>query len=358
MINADSYRRYQSLILNDIEYSGKDASLVLATQLLCDEEEEMRHIGQFVADWLNDETTIELQTSGSTGTPKKIQVKKAAMVASVKRTIDFFQLQPGNSALLCLSAKYIAGKMMLVRAMVGQLKLYTASVNSNPLQSLHYKIDFAAMVPLQVSRLINENKEILNNIRHLIIGGGSVNSALSQALHNLKTNSWETYGMTETVSHIALRNIKSEKAVFKLLPGLSVSVDERNCLVINSSDINESRLVTNDIVEFSSDDEFVLLGRFDNVINTGGVKVVAEELERKLLSSLSIPFVISWKKDDFLGQKIVLVCESSKPIMINELDFSSLTRYEIPKEVICIDEIPKTETGKVQRKKLQQLIDK
>lgn len=352
------YKLYQKLFIDEVEYIGTDALLAFAKQLVSEVESEKQYIGQFLIDWFSEETTIELQTSGSTGIPKKIVVKKEAMVASARRTIQFLKLQPNDSAMLCLSAKFIAGKMMLVRAIVGQLKLYTTSVNSNPIKSFHRKVDFAAMVPMQVSTIVKENKDLLNNIHHLIIGGGRVDNQLAEELYGVNANTWETYGMTETVSHIAMRNIRNEETTFNVLPGISVTSDERNCLVVEPSDINEHRLHTNDIVEFKSDNEFLLLGRYDNIINTGGVKVMAEEIERKIDSFLPVPIAISWKKDIVLGQKVVLVCESKETISLDMLSTALLSRYEFPKEVVFIDEIPKTETGKIQRKKLQQLINR
>ncbi|MCU4156941.1 AMP-binding protein [Carboxylicivirga sp. A043] len=356
MTNAYSYRLFQTIIYNDEGYRGKEAILTLAQQLVNDDEEEKHYIGQFLSDWLNDNDFIELQTSGSTGTPKIIKVKKVAMVASAKRTIEFLKLQPFDSALLCLSAKYIAGKMMLVRAMVGQLNLVTSTVSSNPMESISRDIDFAAMVPMQVATILEENKNAFKSIRHLIIGGGRVNAQISKALRTLKVNAWETYGMTETVSHIALRNIKDERTGFRVLPGISVLSDKRGCLLVEASDINEQPLVTNDIVKFNSSNEFTIKGRYDNIINTGGVKVIAEDIETKLAPSITVPFAISWKKDDLLGQKVVLVCQSKEPVILESIGF--LTKFEWPREVICIDKIPMTETGKIQRKKLQQLIDK
>ncbi|WP_430815239.1 AMP-binding protein [Carboxylicivirga sp. RSCT41] len=358
MKNVKSYLSCHTLIFNGIKHEGKESLLSLAQLLLNEKDEEKNHIGRFLIDWLKEDETIELQTSGSTGTPKIIRVHKNAMIASAQRTLKFLELKPDSSALLCLSARYIAGKMMLVRALVGHLRLFTSPVSGIPLKSLHRRFDFVAMVPMQVIKILNENKEALNNIHHLIIGGGSVNTQVSAQLKELTTRSWETYGMTETVSHIALRSIKDAYASFIVLPGLSVTTDDRDCLVVEPSDVNEERLVTNDIVELKSDKEFVLKGRFDNIINTGGVKVMAEEIERKLCAILSIPFAVSWKTDDILGQKVVLVCESLKPLSLSDVDWTLLAKYELPKEIICIDEIPKTETGKIQREKLQQLIDK
>ncbi|MCG8582778.1 MAG: AMP-binding protein [Bacteroidales bacterium] len=358
MKKINTYQSYQTLVLNGFKHEGKGALTQLAKNLLNIDDEEKKHIGGFILDWVSDKDTVTLQTSGSTGVPKQITVKKDSMVASAQRTLKFLELKPESSSLLCLSAKYIAGKMMLVRAMVGHLKLFTTPVNSNPLKSYQRKFDFAAMVPMQVDKILREDSESLDAVRHLIIGGGSVSSQVSEKLREFATNSWETYGMTETVSHIALRNIKDNDAGFQLLPGLSIDIDERNCLVVEPSDINENRLITNDIVEIISDNEFILKGRFDNIINTGGVKVVAEEIERKLCPFVRKPYAISWRRDDVLGQRVVLVCESKEPVTIDDVDQTILAKYEFPKEVICVKTIPRTETGKIQRRKLQQLIDK
>lgn len=356
MSTENLYNKYDRLTINGRTLNGVQAIMDYCVQLKCSHSEEDKHIASFLEEWLNDESSMLLQTSGSTGEPKLITVSKRAMVASARRTIQFFDLKMGDSALLCLSAKYIAGKMMLVRALVGRLNILTVGVSSNPLKEINRNIDFVAMVPLQVSCILKENKESLELVRKLIIGGGSVHPEVEKAFYGLNTAIWETYGMTETVSHIALRRLVSGTELFRLLPGIQIVIDGRGCLCIQPSDINEELLVTNDLVELVGDDEFRLLGRYDNIINSGGIKLMPEAIEMKLKSQIKSDFAISWKSDVTLGQKVVLVVESDDSIELEQFDFTALSKYEMPKEVIALSNLPRTETGKIQRTKLNELI--
>ncbi len=351
-----SHNSYSSLIYNGKKYQGKEALLNLADTLLDEGFHESAFIADFLKAWLDNSDYISLQTSGSTGDAKVISVSKDAMITSARRTLDFLELQAGDTVLLCLSAKYIAGKMMLVRAMVGELNLIRAEVGTNPLQGI-LKVDFAAMVPMQVRAIINTDKKQLNKVRKLIIGGGAVENDLVKELENLKLQAWETYGMTETVSHIALKRFGADN-VFRLLPDLSISLDERSCLVIEPSDINAERLITNDIVELLTPDSFIFNGRFDNVINSGGVKISPERVEAKMKLYLSYEFVISYLNDSMLGQKLVLVFEAEKPDAdIVQKAIASLDVYERPKAIYCIPMLPRTETGKIKRFSLHQQLN-
>lgn len=354
MSYTKAYTSYNILRVNGQVYKGVDAIMGLVDDLMSTGEEQNIDIAQFFQSWFDEDDYIRLQSSGSTGTPKIIKVKKQAMVASSLRTIVFFELRAGDSALLCLSVKYIAGKMMLVRALVGQLNLLIGDVSSHALQKINRSVEFAAMVPMQLHTILSEDEHSLERVKKLIVGGGSVHPSLTAQLAGLNTEVWETYGMTETVSHIALRQLTVGNEPFTLLPGIHIDVDERGCLIILPSDITSEKLLTNDLVELVSDRQFRLLGRYDNIINTGAVKLVPEVIEAKLKPVISADFVISWKKDEVLGQKIVLVIEADAPICMDELDLSGLSKYELPKEVITLKDFPRTETGKVQRAKLQQ----
>ncbi|MBK3518503.1 AMP-binding protein [Carboxylicivirga marina] len=357
MVKQSLYKLYTSIKIDGIVYDGNEAIQSYCDELISTGDEEKRAIANFLKQWFSEVEYITLKTSGSTGKPKDITVKKEAMVASARRTVSFLKLKEGSSALLCLSANYIAGKMMIVRALVGKLNLLISNVSSNPLSEIAGHIDFAAMVPLQVTTCLHDNPDVLNKIKTLIIGGGRVNPQLSDQLSVLECKTWETYGMTETVSHIAMRQINSRQKCFQLLPGINVVSDERSCLVVEPSEVNESQVVTNDVVEMCSPSSFLIKGRFDNIINTGGIKVIAEEIEAKL-SKLDMPFAISYREDLALGQRIVLVLQSSSSISIDEIDCSYLSKFERPKEVVCIKELPKTANGKIQRKKLRELITK
>ncbi|WP_439184803.1 AMP-binding protein [Carboxylicivirga taeanensis] len=354
--NSNLHKTYDTLTVEGQVLSGIQSIIRFSEHLLRTDSEANHHIGQFLQEWFDEREFISIQTSGSTGQPKRIEVKKQAMIHSAKRTIEFFDLQKGNSALLCLSAKYIAGKMMLIRALVGGLNLFLGDVSVNPLQNHNQSIDFAAMVPMQLQIALANSPSKINAIKKLIIGGGSVHPSTTNQLNNLQTEIWETYGMTETVSHIALRNLKNDNNLFKLLPGLNIDVDERGCLCILPSDINEQLLCTNDLVEQVHANEFRILGRYDNIINSGGIKLMPERIESKLTPYISHNFAISWKTDRLLGQKVVLVIETDLPLRLNDFNFSMLSKYEVPKELITLPQLPLTETGKIQRVKLHELL--
>jgi len=351
-----SHTNHCALSYNGITYNGKDDLLKLSVKLKSSFDEELRFLAVFLEEWCNDNSFIDLQTSGSTGQPKLIRVEKSAMLASAERTIRFLKLHSGDTALLCLSAKYIAGKMMVGRAMFGGLKLLQGTVNSNPLCGIEGKIDFAAMVPLQVASIVNEHSKMLMKVDKLIIGGGALDQALACQLDTMGVQAWETYGMTETVSHIALRKVSQTESPFLLLPEMEIGIDKRHCLVIQPSSVNMDQLVTNDVVELVAKDAFLLKGRIDSVVNTGGIKVFPEEVERKLKEWIKPAFVISSRPDYKLGQRLVLVIEGVDDGADNwESIFSVLQPFERPKEVHFIQSFPMTETGKVQRLKIQQL---
>jgi len=349
------YTDYCSLNYNGVVFNSKEALLNLANELKEHSDEELELLSAFLMQWCNDNACIEAQTSGSTGKPKLIRIEKSAMLASAERTIKFLNLQAGDSALLCLSVKYIAGKMMVVRAMLGGLNLIQGSVKSNPLMEVGDKIDFAAMVPLQVASILNENSDLLTKVDKLIIGGGAIDATLAGKIADMDLQAWETYGMTETVSHIALRKVTKNELPFRLLPQVHVVKDERNCLVVLPSSINKDQLTTNDVIELVAEDEFMLKGRYDNVINTGGIKIYPEEVERQLEEFISRTFIVSSLPDTMLGQRIVLVIEGDEDDTIDwEQIFGHLKPFEKPKEVRFVKKFPLTGTGKILRLKIQQ----
>ncbi len=357
MESSKSYKSYTTLTYNNQKFIGLDELHDLCKRVENSEFEWERAIGVFLREWFDDSNNIELLTSGSTGQPKRILVAKDAMIASASRTLSFFNLQKNDKALLALSANYIAGKMMIVRAMVGQLNLLCFGIDSNPLQHLNEEIKFTALVPTQVWSSIKESKDKFNLIDKLIIGGAAVGKEMHNKLSNLGSNAWETYGMTETVSHIALGRISSEtKQVFELLKDVKIGIDNRSCLYVEKSDINQEKIQTNDIVELVSDNKFIFKGRYDNVINTGGIKVFPEEVERILEEQMKDPFVISSVPDKKWGQMLVIVFENSSKISINECDFKNLKKYQIPKKAFYLNCFPRTESGKVKRNIVRDLI--
>lgn len=303
-----------------------------------------KSIGNFLTEWLNNEDFLLVKTSGSTGKPKQIVLQKKAMMASAKATIQYFDLQPKSSALLCLSADYIGGKMMLVRALTFGLHLDTKEPSSNPLKNNNKVYDFVAMVPMQISASLDK----LNQIKTLIIGGAKVNYQLSEEILKTNCNAYETYGMTETISHIAVKKIGEQ--AFTILPNVTISIDDRNCLNIIAPELSEEKIITNDIVELLSDKQFIFKGRFDNVINSGGVKIFPETIEAKLEKFISNRFFISSKADEKFGEKVVLIIEGEKQILDTSI-FESLSKFEIPKEILFVEKFLETETNKINRKK-------
>lgn len=320
----------------------------------------------FLSEWNNDSDRVLVHTSGSTGKPKPMMVEKKRMLNSARITCDFLGLKPGDSALLCMSLDYIAGKMVVVRSIERHLHLISVSPSGHPLKDIDLKdvngkdvngeITFAAMVPMQVynTLLVPEERERLSHIRHLIIGGGAIDASLEKELRSLPGNIaiWSTYGMTETLSHIALRRINGAEASEWYQPFDSVKIGqtEEGCLVIDAPLVCAETLVTNDIVEIEKL-RFRIKGRTDNVICSGGIKIQIEEVEEFLKPHLEKPFMLAKKKDEKFGEIAVLLSED-KEIKTVEATIRRLLsdhKYWIPREFLHVDHLPLTETGKPKR---------
>ncbi len=299
-------------------------------------------VGDFILDWFSNSPYLEMKTSGTTGEPKVIKISKKAMINSALATGDYFGLKPGDKALHCLPVEYVAGKMMLIRGFILGLELDFVAPNSNPLYRNTKKYDFAAMVPMQAQHSISH----LHQIKKIIIGGAKVNQPLITELLKVKSEIYETYGMTETITHIAAKRIGEKN--FHILPNVMISTDDRNCLVLHAPKISDDVIITNDIVEIVDSEHFNWIGRYDNVINSGGIKLFPEQIEEKLISKIKQRFYITSKNDDELGQKIVLVIEGDEVTIDNE-NFTDLGKYEKPKEIIFKPEFKTTATGKIIR---------
>ena len=317
-------------------------------------------LDEFLAEWNNDSDYVHVQTSGSTGAPKPMLVEKRRMLNSARITCDFLGLREGDTALLCMSLDYIAGKMMVVRALERRLKLITVPPSGHPLADLSPQpsaLSFAAMVPMQVynSLQVPEEYERLKQIRHLIIGGGAIDDALAATLKTFPHHVWSTYGMTETLSHIALRKLNGPDAsdCYTPFPSVKVSLNDEGCLVIDAPEVCSEHLVTNDIAELSATG-FRILGRKDNVICSGGIKIQIEQVERQLRPHLPIPFLITKRHDAKFGETVVLLTEGS----IDEARAVCgriLPKYFQPRVYLHVDKIPLTETGKPARKQAENL---
>jgi len=310
---------------------------------------------RFILEFLSDSEFIFQQTSGSTGTPKTIQLSKQAMLNSAENTIAFFQLEKDQRAVLCLPVKYIAGKMMIVRAFLAKMNLIMIEPSGAPDLSNIEKIDFCAMVPMQAANLLEQNK--WPDIKILILGGAETNTQLTGKLQSVKTEVFETYGMAETCSHIALKRIngKNPEEYFTILPEIKISLDNRECLEIEAPFLNEN-IITNDIVELVSENQFKWLGRIDNVINSGGIKIHPEVLEKKITWILQKPCVILSEPDEILGQKMVLIVETSEtenPNQILEKLALHVDKKMLPKSVRFIDTLPRNKSFKIDREGLK-----
>jgi len=313
---------------------------------------------EFLAEWHSESPTVLVHTSGSTGKPKPMYVEKRRMEASARITCQFLGLKPGDTALLCMSLDYIAGKMMVVRAQTWGLRLLSVAPSGHPLDTVAEPVDFAAMVPMQVfnSLQVPEEREKLKQIKHLIIGGGAIDEALAKELVGFPNNVWSTYGMTETLSHIALRRLNGLDASDWYTPfeGVTLSQIDEGCLVIDAPAVHDGPLVTNDIVELS-EKGFRILGRKDNVICSGGIKIQIEEVERLLKPHLSAPFMITKRADRKFGEQVVLLTESMDMDAVKDICQQVLPKYWQPRSYAHIDTLPMTETGKPARKEAERL---
>ena len=328
----------------------------------------------FLSEWNNGSDRVLVHTSGSTGKPKPMRVEKKRMLNSARITCDFLGLKPGDSALLCMSLDYIAGKMVVVRSIERHLHLISVPPSGHPLKDVDEEITFAAMVPMQVYNTLQvpEERERLSRIRHLIIGGGAIDATLEQELQSLPGDIaiWSTYGMTETLSHIALRRINGDEPSewYQPFDSVHISQTEEGCLVIDAPQVCAETLVTNDIVEIEpyiynkvEKLRFRIKGRKDNVICSGGIKIQIEEVETLLKPHLEKPFMLAKKKDEKFGEIAVLLTEDEdikkveatvRRLLSDESEKSSdhkKYKYWIPKEFRYVEHLPLTETGKPKR---------
>ncbi|MDO4461714.1 MAG: AMP-binding protein [Bacteroidia bacterium] len=317
----------------------------------------------FIDEWNSDLEFVEVQTSGSTGVPKVMRVEKRRMVASARMTLDFLRLERGDTALLCLPDKYIAGKMMVVRSIIGGLRLISVEPCGNPLLSVEEgeHICFAAFTPMQVYNMLGDevSRRRFEAIDKIIIGGGAVSGTLAEELRWMKNEIWSTYGMTETLSHIAMRPLSGAGASdwYETLKGVNISTNGEGCMVIDAPHVAEGLLETNDIVEIREDGRFKILGRRDNVVCSGGVKMQIEQMEQRIAVKYLGEFALSWVEDERLGQALVLVYTKKEDREeIERVCGEVLEKIERPKRYIWVEALPYTETGKIARGMLRELI--
>lgn len=310
-------------------------------------------IQQFLAEWESEVPTLTVQTSGSTGKPKRICVEKRRMRTSAQMTCRFLGLQKGQTALLCMPLQYIAGQMMVIRAIEQELRLIATEPDGHPLADIVDSIDFAAMVPMQVwnSLCVPIERERLQRIGHLIIGGGAISAELEQELQRMPNAVWSTYGMTETLSHIALRRISGPDATlwYTPLPGIRLSQDvSTQTLIIHAPALNPERLHTRDIVEFDTAGRFRILGRTDNTISSGGIKIQLEEVEAQLHRHFGPELLATARPDGKFGEALVLLTTR----LIDPQQLTAVLKdhpYWRPKDILLVPRLPLTGTGKPDR---------
>lgn len=321
----------------------------------------LHEIEEFKENWKQPIPTMTVHTSGSTGKPKEMQVEKVRMWDSAMATLQALGLQEGNSALLCMPLKYIAGQMMLVRTLAGQLTLVAVAPTSHPFAHLHQAPDFAALTPMQVfeSLKVPHERSLLRRTLCLIIGGGAISAELAREIASFPNPVFSTYGMTETLSHIALRRLNGPSAsdYYTPLTGVEVSLSDEDTLEIYAPRVNPERLVTNDVAELLPNGCFRIIGRKDNVICSGGIKMHIEELESTLAQHTDTSIQITSVPDASLGEAITLLYESESE-MTEEMETlcrRTLGKYEVPRHYFRVDHLPLTETGKPARAQAKKL---
>ncbi len=327
-------------------------------EFLTKDEQRINSILTFIEEWNNDNSDILIKTSGSTGKPKEFHVKKIYFIESAKLSGSYFHYKENENIVLALSIDTIGGKMQVIRALIFQMNLIVCDNSRNPLLDLNKKVDYISLVPLQIEEIIRNSNEKLSLCKSILIGGAAINASLEENLKKSKLNFFESYGMTETLSHIAIRKIGTED-YFTVLKGVTISLKE-NCLVITVPNLGIENLETNDIVEIIDDKKFKLIGRKDLVINSGGYKFHPELLEKKIAKKIDIAFFILGEKNEEFGQIITLFVETifseTELNQLKDIFVENFERFEIPKKIYFVEEFVRTESNKINRFETQKLI--
>lgn len=346
-------RQQQRLLLEGKEYAPEDISRLVAEGAgNC--SPALWDLYLFLNEWFDASPIITVHTSGSTGVPKELVVRKDRMMQSARLTCEFLNLQAGDTALLCMNLRYIGAMMMVVRSLVAGLNLVVRPASGHPLSDVEVPLKFAAMVPLQVYNTIRvpAERKRLEHTDILIIGGGAVDDSLEAELKTIPIAAYSTYGMTETLSHIALRRLNGEAAskCYYPFPSVELSLSAENTLIVKAPLICDDVLQTNDIACLCSDGGFTIAGRKDNVINSGGIKIQAEEMENRLQPFIPVPFAVTAVPDPRLGQALTLLIAGKPDIkeLENKLQ-AVLETYYRPKHIFITELIPQTENGKIDR---------
>lgn len=299
--------------------------------------------------------SVEMQTSGSTGKPKPISLSKRALSQSALNTISYFELNAGSHALLCLPVKYIAGKMMLVRAILSGMSLHLIEPASRPLIDLQKKIDFTAMTPHQLSLSFQYDNEKINMCHTILLGGAPINNKLQDKIDVSSAEFYLSYGMTETASHVALMNLQDSDLRFKAMKGVGFSTTDDNCLIIHANYLEEA-IVTTDVVDLIDAYSFIWKGRKDHIINSGGIKIIPESMEQQLCEIIEFPFLIIGIEEETYGQVPLLLVESEElpeisPIK-NAINHAAelAPEKQFPKYISSLSTFYFSESGKINRR--------
>lgn len=323
---------------------------------------EADRLFHFIKCWINGDSSFQFQTSGSTGVPKVIHVSREQIIASVEATSKFLGLRKTHQGLICLDPNFVASIMMAARCLVNDMDCLLTRPSAAPLKGINKKIDFASFVPFQVSKMM-EDKTIgqLSNIKNILVGGAPLAQAGFNALADIETSVFVTYGMTETVSHIALMRVKGNysDAYYEVLPGIQIGQDEEDCLHITGKVTKGKKEQTNDIVEIFETNKFRWLGRRDHVINSGGIKIHPEQLEKSIEAHFSSEFMISWQPDPKLGSECILIIEGQtitkeKQNEIENIIRRNFSKYHLPKQIVVLKEFEKTNSGKIKREETRK----
>lgn len=341
---------HNRFLLNGFSYD-RDGLKQVAYSFIKEGDKYEHYFGDFLMDWLDTSESINLSISGTTSTPKVLSFQKQAMVNSAIAIGDFFDVSVGDCALHCLPANLIAGKMMLIRALILGLSLDIVSPSRNPFHKNDNNYDFVAMTPMQAFHSLTK----MSQVKTLILGGSFVSKSLQDFLLKSNVKAFETYGMTETLSDIAIRKMEDPPSEFKCLPHVEITKDKRGCLEVTSDLLQVDHFVTNDEIELLGNQRFRLIGRIDEVINSGGIKLHPQQIERKLSQVLSAHFFVGGIKDEILGEKVILAVKNSPTLKIEKLlekinKCDNLKTYEVPKSIIVFADFKETENGKIIRK--------
>lgn len=336
--------------LNGVSYN-RDRLLTFAHELCNSKEEYLTELGRFLLDWLSDKPEIKLQTSGSTGEPTQLRAPKAMLSASAMTTVKSLALQPTQQALLCLPVRHIAGKMMLIRALLAGLWIDVIEPTASPMVSKTY--DFTAITPHQLRSSLDH----LDRFKQIIVGGAPVDNSLRSALKGHASMIYSSYGMTETYSHVALQNLSAGETHYTAVDHVRFST-HGDALVIHAPHIGIEKLITTDFVDLISSTQFLWKGRSDHVINSGGIKLHPEQIEKALSTIISVPFFVFGKPDKRLGQSLSIVFEGHLPneieTMVSSLD--TLSKYEKPKDYFVLSQFVRS-NGKILRKQTLKAIN-